>query len=545
LDLNVDQHVLGIQRSERMSEAVMVVNLVCAVLAIMSLSVISVDALECVTCQMQGPMVTGDCKVKKPCPAEATRCMNMSFTMKMDVMGSERAMDAWQVGCGNDMQCGMSSADMCKMNEEVMTQSGMEVEVSNCKIECSGEGGTPGGGAAGGGGGGAGAGGKVTCPTCVKAGPTITPCVDSECPTGVTQCLHMTWKMGFMGMHFDSWQKMCAMPMQCAMSGEDTCKSSEQFLTNMGLTNITLSNCASTCTPGTPVVGGGDGDVATAAPVVTDSGDKGDGAGTGGSGGGLQCDTCTIMPGMPGNCEKKTCEMGADRCMAISYNIEVAGQKMTGTQKSCANSAMQCSMSGDQMCQMIQKHMPPDAGMKVSGCKIECTNPAGAGGDKPVTVSPGVDGGDKDGDDKSGGDGDKDGKDKGGSTESGDGGDKTPTDGGDKSSTSGGDKSPTDGGDKTPTSGGDKTPTDGGDKATTDGGDKTTETGGDKKPDGDDDDNKLPAVTDSGTSDKNDEKKPVGKDKNTGDSESEGNHVMTNLSLLGTILSLSLLFILN
>ena len=55
-------------------------------------------------------------------------------------------------------------------------------------------------------------------------------------------------------------------------------------------------------------------------------------------------------------------------------------------------------MSGEQMCQMIQKHMPADSGMTVSGCKIACTNPAATGGDKPVTESPGVDSEGKDAD---------------------------------------------------------------------------------------------------------------------------------------------------
>ena len=57
-------------------------------------------------------------------------------------------------------------------------------------------------------------------------------------------------------------------------------------------------------------------------------------------------------------------------------------------------------MSGEQMCQMIQKHMPADSGMTVSGCKIACTNPAATGGDKPVTVSPSVGGGGKSADGK-------------------------------------------------------------------------------------------------------------------------------------------------
>ena len=95
----------------------------------------------------------------------------------------------------------------------------------------------------------------MTCPFCVSAGPYIIDvpsCSNTQCPAGVSNCLRLDWDMDMsaIGLEMPSFQKICAIPTMCSMRDQDTCSWIGQFISDIGISTIKMSNCRSTCTPG-------------------------------------------------------------------------------------------------------------------------------------------------------------------------------------------------------------------------------------------------------------------------------------------------------
>ena len=74
---------------------------------------------------------------------------------------------------------------------------------------------------------------------------------------------------------------------------------------------------------------------------------------------------------MPAFCEVKQCESDSDRCMQLSYTINLGGIKYPSWQKWCANSTM-CGLN-NLLCAYMQTKVREEGGKALlSNCNYDC-----------------------------------------------------------------------------------------------------------------------------------------------------------------------------
>ena len=88
-------------------------------------------------------MVNKDCSEKVTCPNGITQCISASFTIVMDVYGTETTTDTIMLGCGSEIQCSLSDFEWCYTTQEVLSLTGLGVfrtKLRNCQKKCTEEG---------------------------------------------------------------------------------------------------------------------------------------------------------------------------------------------------------------------------------------------------------------------------------------------------------------------------------------------------------------------------------------------------------------------